>query len=82
MLSALNMKKKEFKKSREEMSFPSISYRIADEIGKQTGDEIRVTVPGHFQRGGAPCPYDRVLSTRFGTAAAGARSASSAARAP
>lgn len=64
------MKKKEFKKSREEMSFPSISYRIADEIGKQTGDEIRVTVPGHFQRGGAPCPYDRVLSTRFGTAAA------------
>lgn len=64
------MKKKEFKKSREEMKYPSISYRIADEIAQKTGDEIRVTVPGHFQRGGAPCPYDRVLATRFGTAAA------------
>ena len=32
--------------------------------------EIRVTVPGHTQRGGSPCPYDRVLSTRIGSAAA------------
>jgi len=29
-----------------------------------------VTVPGHTQRGGRPCPYDRVLSTRLGAAAA------------
>ena len=35
-----------------------------------TGQEVRVTVPGHYQRGGPPCPYDRVLATRFGTAAA------------
>ena len=34
-----------------------------------TGQEIRVTVPGHMQRGGSPCPYDRVLSTRLGAAA-------------
>ena len=34
------------------------------------GMEIRVTVPGHTQRGGSPCPYDRVLSTRLGSAAA------------
>lgn len=34
-----------------------------------TGREVRVTVPGHFQRGGGPCPYDRLLATRFGTAA-------------
>ena len=33
-------------------------------------NEIRVCVPGHFQRGGSPCAYDRVLSTRFGAAAA------------
>lgn len=32
--------------------------------------EIRVTVPGHTQRGGSPCPYDRVLSTRLGSSAA------------
>ena len=35
-----------------------------------TGQETRVTVPGHYQRGGPPCPYDRVLATQFGTAAA------------
>ena len=27
-------------------------------------------MPGHFQRGGSPCPYDRILATRFGAAAA------------
>ena len=31
-----------------------------------TGQEIRVTVPGHMQRGGAPVPYDRVVSSRIG----------------
>lgn len=31
---------------------------------------MRVTVPGHTQRGGEPCPYDRVLSTRIGAGAA------------
>ncbi len=49
---------------------PSISYKIAEEIEQATGQETRVTVPGHFQRGGSPDPYDRVLSTRFGVKAA------------
>lgn len=52
------------------MKYPSISYKIAEEIEAATGQETRVTVPGHFQRGGSPDPYDRVLSTRFGVAAA------------
>lgn len=64
------MKKKEFKAARASMAYPSVSYRIAAELGALTGQEIRVTVPGHFQRGGSPCAYDRTLSTRFGTAAA------------
>ena len=29
-----------------------------------------MTVPGHTQRGGAPNPYDRVLSSRLGARAA------------
>lgn len=33
------------------------------------GTEVRITVPGHTQRGGEPCPYDRVLSSRLGAAA-------------
>lgn len=64
------MKKKERKQAIAEMAYPSISYKIAHEIEEATGQETRVTVPGHFQRGGSPDPYDRVLSTRFGTYAA------------
>lgn len=52
------------------MKEPSVSYRLANEISARTGQEIRVTIPGHFQRGGSPCAYDRMLTTRFGTAAA------------
>ena len=50
--------------------YPSVAYEIGAQIGERTGQEIRVTVPGHMQRGGEPCPYDRVLSTRLGAAAA------------
>lgn len=64
------LSKKEFKAARAQMPYPSISYRLAKEIGEKINGEIRVTVPGHFQRGGSPCPYDRLLATRFGAAAA------------
>lgn len=65
------MSKKEFKAARAAMTYPSISYRIAHELEEKLEDqEVRVVVPGHVQRGGSPCPYDRVLSTRFGAAAA------------
>ena len=36
---------------------------------KKTGMDVRVTVPGHTQRGGSPCPYDRVFATRLGAEA-------------
>ena len=39
-------------------------------VSERTGQEIRVTVPGHMQRGGEPCPYDRVIATRLGAEAA------------
>ena len=64
------MSKKEFKKFRSDSTAPSIGYQLAQELEKKTGQEIRVTVPGHFQRGGQPSPYDRVLATSLGTAAA------------
>ncbi|SEA47906.1 6-phosphofructokinase 1 [Pseudobutyrivibrio sp. ACV-2] len=62
--------KKEYKKKLEESKYPSVSYEIADRIQKETGIEVRVTVPGHMQRGGSPDPFDRVLCTRLGSAAA------------
>lgn len=62
--------KKEYKRKLKEMPYPSISYKIGKEIEEKTGQEIRITVPGHTQRGGEPCPYDRVISTRLGVEAA------------
>ena len=64
------MSKKEFKKARAELTDPAISYKIARELGKATNREIRVVVPGHFQRGGGPCSYDRAFATRLGSYAA------------
>lgn len=60
----------ERRKLTEEMGHSTISYRLASELKAATGQSTRVTVPGHFQRGGPPSPYDRVLATRFGVAAA------------
>ena len=37
---------------------------------KKPDKEVRITVPGHTQRGGSPCAYDRVLATRLGAEAA------------
>ena len=62
--------KKEYKDKKKKSKYPSVSYEIADQITQMTGTEVRVTVPGHTQRGGSPCPYDRVLCTRLGAAAA------------
>ena len=64
------LSKKDFKEKQRDYKYPSVSYEIAEKIAKKTGIEIRVTVPGHMQRGGSPCPYDRVLSTRLGAEAA------------
>lgn len=64
--------KKKYKEKLEARAkkYPSVSYEIADQINQVIGSEVRVTVPGHIQRGGEPCPYDRVLSTRIGAGAA------------
>ena len=64
------LSKKEYKEKLAKRKYPSVSYEVAAEIEKVTGAEVRVTVPGHMQRGGSPCPYDRVLCTRLGAAAA------------
>ncbi|MDD5017998.1 MAG: ATP-dependent 6-phosphofructokinase [Eubacteriales bacterium] len=48
----------------------SVGYKLADDLLKVIDIDIRVVVPGHYQRGGAPCPYDRVLATQIGVHAA------------
>ena len=61
--------KKDYKKKMEKYPFPSVSYEVAAQIQEKTGREVRVTVPGHMQRGGSPCPFDRVFASRLGSEA-------------
>jgi 6-phosphofructokinase 1 len=64
------MDKKERKRRRQEEGFPSIAYRVAREIERETGMETRATVLGYMQRGGIPSASDRILATSLGAAAA------------
>jgi len=48
------------------------SQAVADYLcarQEELGFEVRVTVLGHIQRGGAPMAFDRILATRLGAAA-------------
>ncbi len=63
------LSKKELKEKLKDRKYPSVSYEIAAKIQEKTGREVRVTVPGHMQRGGSPCPYDRVFASRLGSKA-------------
>ena len=65
------MTKKQLKeKKKNSPIYPSVAYEIGAKITEITGSEVRVTVPGHTQRGGSPCAFDRVISTRLGAEAA------------
>ena len=67
---AKQLSEDERRQLKKENKFSSVSYELADKLEKLTGQETRVVIPGHYQRGGSPCPRDRVLATRFGAAAA------------
>ena len=63
------LSKKELKEKKAKKKYPSVAYELAEKIQEKTDKEVRITVPGHTQRGGSPCAYDRVLATRLGIAA-------------
>ncbi len=41
-------------------------HQLARELEEKFGHETRATVLGHIQRGGSPCPFDRILASRMG----------------
>jgi 6-phosphofructokinase 1 len=43
---------------------------LAPQIGKATGRECKAVVLGYLQRGGTPTPFDRLLASELGYAAA------------
>jgi len=66
----LSMKKEERAKLFSKNPYKTVSHRIAEQLRALVGIEARCVVPGHVQRGGTPCAYDRILSTEFGVYAA------------
>ncbi len=64
-LEESKMKKKELAEYRG--GKPTGTELLARYIEENAGVETRVVVPGHLQRGGAPSPYDRLLSTEMGS---------------
>ena len=63
------LSKKEYQKKKANSPFPSVSYELGKKIQDALGQEVRIVVPGHTQRGGSPDAYDRVVATRLGAAA-------------
>ena len=62
--------KQQYKAKLAKRKHSTVGYELASQIEKATGLEVRVTIPGHTQRGGSPVPFDRVISSRLGVAAA------------
>ena len=54
----------------DESGQPVTSQMVADLITERLGEDTRVTILGHVQRGGAPTAYDRWMPTLMGHAAA------------
>ena len=46
------------------------TVRLTQQLENLTGQESRMTILGHLQRGGTPSAADRLLATRLGTACA------------
>ena len=47
-----------------------VAHVLREQLQARVTTEVRATVLGHVQRGGAPTPFDRVLATQFGNEAA------------
>ena len=48
---------------------PISSHYVRQVLEERLGEDTRVTILGHVQRGGTPTAFDRVLATRYGVAA-------------
>ena len=58
--------KKELKQKRATENYTSAAVYLEKKLSEKVHREIRAVVPGHIQRGGSPCAYDKVLTSRLG----------------
>jgi 6-phosphofructokinase 1 len=56
--------------SKDPIRLGGIGQFVSGALEELTGLEARAIVLGHLQRGGSPTPFDRILATRYGVAAA------------
>ena len=54
-------KRKNIKRNSQNANTRPLPMNWRNRSRKKTDKEVRITVPGHTQRGGSPCPYDRIL---------------------
>ena len=47
-----------------------VTMRVSQQLEEMTGQESRVTILGHVQRGGTPSAVDRLLASKLGSATA------------
>lgn len=58
------------KETGQQVQLGGIGEHLAKVLSEKTGKESRSLVLGHLQRGGSPTTYDRLISLRYGAAAA------------
>ena len=54
------------KQKRATENYTSAAVYLEKKLSEKVHREIRAVVPGHIQRGGSPCAYDKVLTSRLG----------------
>ena len=70
LASEVKFKRSERVFVRTERGENTVTQHLAEILQERTGFETRTSVLGYLQRGGTPCAYDRLLSTRLGGFAA------------
>lgn len=70
LASEVKFKKSERTFVRTELGETTVTRHLAQVLQERTGYETRTDVLGYLQRGGTPCAYDRLLSSRLGGYAA------------
>ncbi len=70
LASEVKFKKSERVFVRTERGESTVTQHLAEVLQERTGYETRSSVLGYLQRGGTPCAFDRLLSSRLGGYAA------------
>ena len=66
---ALSKEEAEMPKKERRNGGSSAGSRLVKELDERLEQDVKLVVPGHFQRGGDPTPTDRVFCSRLGAAA-------------